>query len=256
MEAVERAGNAAGDRIDRLLLAAKALGRAGVEHHRPAEAPAQLGDLDAADERRPVGVGRSVRARAPPARSRARRRPRPRPCSRRRAPRPRHGRASAASTRGARRTCRRCGRAPPPGSPGVTPSAPAVRAKAARVGQRMAAVAAGLLGAQVAVEVDVARARHVAGGVGRFAGGDVAELEAGVEDERRVRAGLQGAQRVDADQGGEGGGRVHTVFGESPISAMRGLRLRSSVADRPAPAIRSMPAIAIAVTLSSNRSTP
>ena len=65
-----------------------------------------------------------------------------------------------------------------------------------------------------------------------------------------------GTARVDADQGDEGGGRAHTVFGESAISAMRGLRLRSSVADRPAPAIRSMPAIAIAVTLSSNRSTP
>ena len=60
MEAVERAGDAAGDRIDRLLLAAKALRRAGIEHHRLAEAPAELGDVDAADERRPIGVGRRV----------------------------------------------------------------------------------------------------------------------------------------------------------------------------------------------------
>jgi hypothetical protein len=124
------------------------------------------------------------------------------------------------------------------------------------IGQGMAAVLPGLRRAQVAVEMDIERARHVAGGERGLAGGDVAEVEARVEDDRRDRARLQGAQRVDADQGGEGGGGRHTVLGESSISARRGLRLRSSVADRPAPAIRSMPAIAIAVTLSPNSSTP
>ena len=58
VEAVERAGDVAGDRIDRLGLAAEALAAARVEDGAPRRPRRDAASVDARRERRPVGVGR------------------------------------------------------------------------------------------------------------------------------------------------------------------------------------------------------
>ena len=70
-------------------------------------------------------------------------------------------------------------------------------------GQRVAAVAAGLGGAQVAVEVQVVRARDVRLAVAPLAARGVGKVEAGVDDDRRAAAGAQRGQLGRADEGRE-----------------------------------------------------
>ena len=119
VEAVEGARDVAGDRIDRLGLAAKALAAARVDDRaarRAASRQPAASTLGASDGA--LGVGRGAApAPARPGRS-ARRRHAARPARRRRARRRRGDRASAASTTAARRRRRPARRARPPASRG------------------------------------------------------------------------------------------------------------------------------------------
>ncbi len=123
----------------------------------------------------------------------------------------------------------------------------------APVGQRMAAVGAGLRAGQVVVEVQVDRAGQMAGLPRAPAGLDVGEVEAGVDDERRVGFAQTRHQLLGGDQRARMG--VHDSAGARPESWATP-RVRSRVANRPAPTISAMPRRASQVTRSSNSSTP
>ena len=123
-----------GLRVERLDIAAEALGSAGVEQRPAAQACLQG-----------ICVHRAGQRRAQRQRRQSRRRPRcrfrrclvpPMRPGRRRAPRPHHARASAASTRCGWRSSRRCGRRQPP-----APRAPLPAARRSR--RRLPASAAG-----------------------------------------------------------------------------------------------------------------
>ena len=184
-------------------------------------------------ERRPIGVGRRAGDAARPARSSGRRRRAARPC------RPPSSTATSAwpSQRSIHHSARRVDAAVAVErdhlrSPASMPSAPAVRAKTRAVGQRMAAVAAGL------------RARTGRGRGGRSArraGGRrrrprrrraaSARSKLVSSDDRRLGARLQRAQRVGGDQGGVGS-RSLIRFGRVRRSRRRARRCGCAAGSR------------------------
>ena len=96
------------------------------------------------------------------------------------------------------------------------------------LGQRMAAVAAGLGAGQVAVQVHVERAGQVACGIAAFAGSGIGQVEAAVEQHQRCAAGTQGQQfgggdqiAVDGHRGFQLSGGALTATGARPQPAWR-----------------------------------